>query len=92
MTFLCMLHRNKTLAHANLSSSVRQCKWPSLSRKSVKIQKFCLHGNVRSNFFSLYETMRLMRRSHCLSNKFDNNPEKTLGAKANESTKKSATG
>ena len=30
----------------NLSSIVWQCKWPSLSRKIVKIQKFCCHGNV----------------------------------------------
>ena len=25
---------------------VRQCKWPSLSRKIVEIQKFCHHGNI----------------------------------------------
>ena len=28
------------------SSIVRQCKWPSLSRKIVEILKFCYRGNV----------------------------------------------
>ena len=33
------------------SSMDRQCKWPSLSRKIVEVQKFCNHGNVTSYFF-----------------------------------------
>ena len=32
------------------SSIVRQCKWPSSSRKIVEIQKFCYHGNLTSRF------------------------------------------
>ena len=32
------------------SSIVLQCKWPSLSRRIVGIQKFCHHGNVTSGF------------------------------------------
>ena len=32
------------------SSIVQQCKWPSLSRRIVGIQKFCHHGNVTSCF------------------------------------------
>ena len=35
------------------SSIVRQCKWSSLSRKIVEIQKFSSHGNVTSHFSSL---------------------------------------
>ena len=31
-------------------SIVRQCKWLSVSRKLVEIQKFCFHGNVTSHF------------------------------------------
>ena len=34
------------------SSIVRQCKWPSLSRKMIKIHKFCCHGNLTSHFTS----------------------------------------
>ena len=32
------------------SSMVRQCKWPSMSRTIVEIQKFCYHGNLTSRF------------------------------------------
>ena len=32
------------------SSIDRQCKWPSLSRTIVEIQKFCYHGNLTSRF------------------------------------------
>ena len=32
------------------SSIVRQCKWPSMSRTIVEIQKFCYHGNLTSRF------------------------------------------
>ena len=32
------------------SSTVWQCKWPSLSRTIVEIQNFCYLGNVTSNF------------------------------------------
>ena len=35
------------------SSIVRPCKWPSLSRKIVKIQKMGYYGNVTSHFSSL---------------------------------------
>ena len=31
------------------SSIVRQCKWLSLSRKIVEIQKFCYRGNLTSH-------------------------------------------
>ena len=31
-------------------SIVRRCKWPSLSRKIVEIQKFCYHVNLMSPF------------------------------------------
>ena len=31
-------------------SIVQQCKWPSLSRKIVEIQKFCYRGNLTSHF------------------------------------------
>ena len=34
----------------NFSSIVRQCKWPSLSREIVEIQKICLNGKVKSHF------------------------------------------
>ena len=33
-------------------SIVRQCKWPSLSRKVVEIHKYCYHGNMTSHFSS----------------------------------------
>ena len=36
------------------SSTIRQCKWPSLSKKIVVIQKFCYHGTVTSHSSSLY--------------------------------------
>ena len=32
------------------SSIVRQCRWPSLSRKIVETQKVCYHGNLTSHF------------------------------------------
>ena len=32
-------------------SIVRQCKWPSMSRAIVEIQKFCYHGNFFFSFF-----------------------------------------
>ena len=32
------------------SSIVRQCKWPSSSRRIVEIQKLCYHGNLTSRF------------------------------------------
>ena len=32
------------------SSIVRQCKWPSLSREIVEIQKICFSGKVKSHF------------------------------------------
>ena len=35
------------------SSIVRECKWPSLSRKIIEIQKFCCHGNLASHSTSL---------------------------------------
>ena len=35
------------------SSIVQQCKWPSLSRKIIEIQKVCNVGNMMSHFFSL---------------------------------------
>ena len=35
------------------SSIVRQCQWPSLSRKTVEISKFCYHGHMTSDFSSL---------------------------------------
>ena len=35
------------------SSIVRQCKWPSISRKMIEIQTFCCHGNLTSHFTSL---------------------------------------
>ena len=34
-------------------SIVQQCKWPSLLRKTVEIQKFCYYGNVASHFSSV---------------------------------------
>ena len=34
----------------NFSSIVRQCKWPSLSRERVEIQKICFNGKVKSHF------------------------------------------
>ena len=37
--------RNKTVARY-FSSIDRHCKWPSLSRKTVEVQKFFNHGNV----------------------------------------------
>ena len=32
------------------SSIVRQCKWPSLSREMVEIQKICFSGKVKSHW------------------------------------------
>ena len=34
-----------------LSSIVRQCKWPSMSRTIVEIQKFCYHWTSRFSLF-----------------------------------------
>ena len=34
-------------------SIVRQCRWSSLQRKIVEIQKFCFHGDVTSHFSPL---------------------------------------
>ena len=36
------------------SSIIRQCKWLSLSKKIVVIQKFCYHGSLMSHSSSLY--------------------------------------
>ena len=36
------------------SSIIRQCKWPSLSKKIVVIRKFCHHGSLMSHSSSLY--------------------------------------
>ena len=56
-TFQCMiLMRNKTVAHTILHI-VPQSKWQSLSRKSVKIQKFCSYGNLTAHFSSLLNTL-----------------------------------
>ena len=44
MTFPCIIA---------WSSIVRWCKWPSLSRRIVEIQKFGYHGNVTSHFSTL---------------------------------------
>ena len=38
---------------SSFSFNVRQCKWPSLSRKIVEIQKFGHHGKVTSHVSSL---------------------------------------
>ena len=38
---------NKIFVH---DSIIPQCKWLSLSRKMVEIQKFCHHGNLTSHF------------------------------------------
>ena len=35
------------------SSVVRQCKWPSLSRKNIEIRKFCYDRNVTSHVSAL---------------------------------------
>ena len=39
MTFLYMTEFRKKNGNPHLSFIVRQCKWPSLSRKVVEIQK-----------------------------------------------------
>ena len=47
------------------SSIVRQCKWPSLSRKIVVIQKFSYRGNLTSHFSSLLaDIVEVTRRWH----------------------------
>ena len=45
MTFLCKIACRKKNGSPYLSFIVRQCKWPSLSRKVFEIQKTCFHGN-----------------------------------------------
>ena len=47
----CTQEKNSSLY---FSSIVRQCKWPFLSRKIVKIHKFCYHGNVTSHISITY--------------------------------------
>ena len=49
ITFLCMIALRN-----NFCPNVRWCKWPSLSREFVAIQRFCYHGKVTSYFSSLY--------------------------------------
>ena len=56
-----------------VSSLVRQCKWPSLSRKIVEIQKFCYHGNVTSLLFGKWARAPPPRR---LSGKNKTRPDR----------------
>lgn len=49
MTFPCMI----ALGSPYFSSIVRQCKWPSVSRKIIEIRKCSYHGNVTSQVSSL---------------------------------------
>ena len=46
------------------SSIVRQCKWLSLSRKIVVIQKFCYHGNLTSHFSFLSWWLKGLKSHH----------------------------
>ena len=43
----------KQTVSSYFSSIVQQCKWPSLSRKIIEIQKVCNVGNMTSHFSSL---------------------------------------
>ena len=43
----------KQTVSSYFSSIVQQCKWPSLSRKIIEIQKVCNVGNMASHFSSL---------------------------------------
>ena len=43
----------KQIGSPYFSSIVRQCKWPSLSRKIIEIRKCSYHGNVTSQVSSL---------------------------------------
>ena len=45
------------------SSIVRQCQWPSLSRKTVEISKFCYHGHMTSHFSSLLTSQDKLSQS-----------------------------
>ena len=59
MIFLCMIIlRTKTVAHT-FFSMFQQCKWPSLSREILEINKFCYHGNL-SRTSLLYTGMQLV--------------------------------
>ena len=49
MTFLCMIALRN-----NFCPNVRKCKWQSLSREFVEIQRFCYHDKVTSYFPCLY--------------------------------------
>ena len=55
--FSCAWLKSGTKREPILSSVVRQCHLPSLSRKMVELQKFCYHGNVTSNLSSLLCTL-----------------------------------
>ena len=50
----CTLEQN---GNSHFFSIVRQCKWPSLSRKVVEIHKCCYHGN-RTSHTPLHWTAR----------------------------------
>ena len=45
--------QKQTVSSYFISSIVQQCKWPSLSRKIIEIQKVCNVGNMTSHFSSL---------------------------------------
>ena len=77
MTFLCMVEfMQEQNGSPYVSSIIRQCKCPSLSRKIVEIQKYGCHVNVTSHFslFSYLSTLQLwwkpkktadISRHHC---------------------------
>ena len=52
-SFLCMTALRKKKVAPYFPSIVRQCKWPSLSRKIVEMQMFWYHGNLTSHPSSL---------------------------------------
>ena len=64
MTFLCKIAYRKKNGSPYLSFIVRQCKWPSLSRKVFEIQKTCFHGN---RMLSLGITTRNSMVTECLA-------------------------
>ena len=58
MIFLCMIIlRTKTVAHTFFL--FQQCKWPSLLREILEINKVCYHGNL-SRTSLLYTGMQLV--------------------------------
>ena len=61
------------------SSIVRHCKWPSLSRTIVEIQKFCYHCNLTSRFSLQLSLFLWVPLSFMMWTSFFRRPSKSSG-------------